>query len=209
MVMLLGMIVTVAIAGGGLLASMQASAVNMVYHGGPTVTNAEVSVVFLGQPEVEPITRFVRWLVGSTYMDSLVEYRVGRGTFGRMTVVPGPLAARVTEADLRGYLPPAPRMLRLVFLPPGVEVVGHGGESGYHDYVPGLGGYAVMASADFDAVTSTTSHELAEAVTSLIPSQGWANVPLGEIGDPCAGVNRTLDGYVVQRLWLNSAGGCR
>lgn len=207
---LLGLIIALAISGCGLLLSLKAatSAVDMAYHGGPTLTHAEVSVVFLGQPEVKPITRYVRWLVNSTYMDSLVEYRVGRGTFGHVTVVPGHLAATITEADVRGYMPPAPRMLRLIFLPPGVEVVGHGGESGYHNFVPGFGGYAVMTDVNFTAVTSTTSHELAEAVTSLIPTQGWANGSLGEIGDPCAGVNRTLDGYIVQKLWLNSAKGC-
>ncbi len=67
----------------------------------------------------------------------------------------------------------------------------------YHDHIQGKIFYAVMPYANcagclgglisvFDALTSTSSHELCEAITDPIPSQGWYDDNLGEIGDICA-----------------------
>jgi hypothetical protein len=114
-------------------------------------------------------------------------------------------------------------MLYFVFLPPGVQVVQGGGASckvfcGYHDAISNSIFYAVMpypgcagclgGLADFDALTSTTSHELCEAITDPIPGQGWYDDNNGEIGDICAWQTRSLGGYTIQLEWSNKAGKC-
>ena len=113
--------------------------------------------------------------------------------------------------------------LYFVFLPPGVTVTQGGSASctvfcGYHDAINNSIFYAVMpypscagclgGIADFDALTSTTSHELCEAITDPIPGQGWYDDNNGEIGDICAWKTRTLGGYTIQLEWSNNAGSC-
>jgi len=113
--------------------------------------------------------------------------------------------------------------LYFVFLPPGVTVTqGSSGSCtvfcGYHDASNNNIFYAVMpypscagclgGIADFDALTSTTSHELCEAITDPIPGQGWYDDNNGEIGDICAWQTRTLGGYTIQLEWSNKANQC-
>jgi hypothetical protein len=43
-----------------------------------------------------------------------------------------------------------------------------------------------------DALTSTSSHELCEAITDPIPGQGWYDDANGEIGDICAWKSKKL-----------------
>ena len=59
-----------------------------------------------------------------------------------------------------------------------------------------------------DALTSTSSHELCEAITDPIPGTGWYDDANGEIGDICAWKTKTLGGYVVQLEWSNEAEAC-
>jgi hypothetical protein len=113
--------------------------------------------------------------------------------------------------------------LYFVFLPPGVTVKQGGSASckvfcGYHDAINSSIFYAVMpypgcagclgGAAAFDALTSTTSHELCEAITDPVPGQGWYDDNNGEIGDICAWQTRTLGGYTIQLEWSNSANRC-
>jgi hypothetical protein len=113
--------------------------------------------------------------------------------------------------------------LYFLFLPPGVTVTQGGSASckifcGYHDAINNSIFYAVMpypgcsgclgGAAAFDALTSTTSHELCEAITDPIPGQGWYDDNNGEIGDICAWQTRTLGGYTIQLEWSNSANRC-
>jgi len=123
-----------------------------------------------------------------------------------------------------GMLPAATlNTLYFVFLPPGVTVTQGGGAScqvfcGYHDAINNNIFYAVMpypgcagclgGNAAFDALTSTTSHELCEAITDPVPGQGWYDDNNGEIGDICAWQTRTLGGYSIQLEWSNSANRC-
>jgi hypothetical protein len=89
---------------------------------------------------------------------------------------------------------------------------------GYHNDINGQIFYAVMPYPDctgctgalsvIDALTSTTSHELCEAITDPIPGQGWYDDNNGEIGDICAWQTKQLDGYAVQLEWSNQAGRC-
>jgi hypothetical protein len=118
---------------------------------------------------------------------------------------------------------PTPNSLYVVFLPPGVAVSLGGGTScttlcGYHSDINGQIFYAVVPYPDcpgcagalsvLDALTSTASHELCEAITDPIPGQGWYDDNNGEIGDICAWQTRQLDAYAVQLEWSNRAGRC-
>jgi hypothetical protein len=123
-----------------------------------------------------------------------------------------------------GTLPAStPNTLYFLFLPPGVTVTQGGSAScqvfcGYHDAINNSIFYAVMpypscagclgGIADFDALTSTSSHELCEAITDPIPGQGWYDDNNGEIGDICAWQTRTLGGYTIQLEWSNKANRC-
>jgi hypothetical protein len=113
--------------------------------------------------------------------------------------------------------------LYFVFLPNGVTVVQGNSAScqafcGYHDSFGRNVYYAVMPYPGcsgcvgglplFDALTSTTSHELCEAITDPIPGQGWYDDNNGEIGDICAWKTRTLGNYTIQLEWSNRAGNC-
>jgi hypothetical protein len=118
---------------------------------------------------------------------------------------------------------PSANSLYFLFLPPGVQVVQGGGAScsdfcGYHDATSGNIFYAVMPYPGCpgctggltvaDALTSTTSHELCEAITDPVPGQGWYDDNNGEIGDICAWKTRILGSYTIQQEWSNNAGSC-
>jgi hypothetical protein len=118
---------------------------------------------------------------------------------------------------------PTANTLYFVYLPPGVTISLDGGTScsnfcGYHSDVNGNIFYAVMPYPDCsgctgalsatDALTSTTSHELCEAITDPIPGQGWYDDQNGEIGDICAWKTRKLGMFTVQLEWSNKAGRC-
>ena len=78
--------------------------------------------------------------------------------------------------------------------------------------------YAVMPYPDctgcagslsvLDALTSTSSHELCEAITDPVPGQGWYDDQNGEIGDICAWQTKKLGPYTAQLEWSNHAGRC-
>jgi len=118
---------------------------------------------------------------------------------------------------------PSPNTLYFVFLPPGTTVVQGGSSScqqfcGYHDAIGSRIFYAVMPFPDcagclgglaqLDALTSTTSHELCEAITDPIPGQGWYDDANGEIGDICAWKSKKLGQYAVQLEWSNQTDKC-
>ena len=114
-------------------------------------------------------------------------------------------------------------ILYFVYLPPGVSVSQGGSRScqafcGYHDQIGGQISYAVMpypgckgcagGLTPFDALTSTSSHELCEAITDPIPGQGWYDDHNGEIGDICAWKTKKIGAYTVQLEWSNKANNC-
>jgi hypothetical protein len=118
---------------------------------------------------------------------------------------------------------PSANSLYFVFLPPGVTITLDGSAScsnlcGYHSDINGGTFYAVMpypdcsgctgALAVLDALTSTSSHELCEAITDPVPGKGWYDDQNGEIGDICAWKTKQLGAYTVQLEWSNSAGKC-
>jgi hypothetical protein len=118
---------------------------------------------------------------------------------------------------------PTPNTLYFVYLPPGVRVVQGGSAScqafcGYHNDISGQIFYAAMpypgcagctgGLAAFDALTSTSSHELCEAITDPIPGQGWYDDANGEIGDICAWQTKKIGQYTVQLEWSNKSNKC-
>ena len=127
------------------------------------------------------------------------------------------------EISARTLPAPTPNTLYFVMIPPGVQVIQGGSGScqtfcGYHDATSSNIFYAVMpypgcsgctgSLAVFDALTSTTSHELCEAITDPVPGQGWYDDNNGEIGDICAWKTRSLGGYTIQLEWSNKASSC-
>jgi hypothetical protein len=116
-----------------------------------------------------------------------------------------------------------PNSLYFIYLPPGVDVDLGGQQScssfcGYHDSIGGKIYYAVMPYPGcsgcvgslqvLDALTSTSSHELCEAVTDPVPGQGWYDDTNGEIGDICAWKTKKVGPWTVQLEWSNKQGKC-
>ena len=183
---------------------------------------------------------FFGFVLTSSLMDQLAEYDVpgyaiGHGTLSGAAVVPATPPATATDADVqqlvRGQIASNPAVpqptassLYFVYLAPGVTSKMGGSAScvnycGYHDNADGLY-YAVMpypgcdgcvgGVSALDALTSTSSHELCEAITDPQPSGtlGWYDDANGEIGDICAWKTKPLGGYVVQLEWSNAKGQC-
>ena len=118
---------------------------------------------------------------------------------------------------------PAPNTLYFVYLPPGRPVAPGGTRScqafcGYHNVVLRCTlFYAVCPSrlpglhrqpGVLDALTTTSSHELCEAITDPIPGQGWYDDVNGEIGDICAWKTKKLGAWTVQLEWSNKKKAC-
>lgn len=165
---------------------------------------------------------------------SVAGQSIGHGSrTGTKVITSPPPANSVQDSDIQnliaqgiadGTLPATtPNSLYFVFLPNGVTVVQGGGAScqvfcGYHDSFAGNIYYAVMpypscsgctgGLAAIDALTSTSSHELCEAVTDPVPGQGWYDDNNGEIGDICAWKTKKLGSYMVQLEWSNQANAC-
>jgi hypothetical protein len=118
---------------------------------------------------------------------------------------------------------PTANTLYFFFLPPGTQVTMSGAASckdfcGYHEATPNNVFYAIMpypgctgcqgGLATLAALTSTSSHELCEAITDPMPGQGWYDDTHGEIGDICAWQTKQLGDYTVQVEWSNAANSC-
>ena len=156
----------------------------------------------------------------------------GRRTGTATIATPAPQSS-VTDSAIRQLLQrkiatgtvPKPKANTLYFLyvPPGVRVVMGGSAScqsfcGYHNAISSKTFYAVMPYPDcpgctgglsvLEALTSTTSHELCEAITDPIPGQGWYDDNNGEIGDICSWTTKKAGPYTVQLEWSNRANAC-
>jgi len=165
---------------------------------------------------------------------SVQDFTIGHGSrSGAITLRTSP-PTEVADADIQRLIQdeiasdpavaqPTPNSLYYVFLPPGVTAGLDGGSScvnfcGYHDHIDGKLFYAVMPYPDcggctsgmsaLDALTTSSSHELCEAITDPIPGQGWYDDQNAEIGDICAWQTKPLGGYAVQLEWSNREGRC-
>jgi hypothetical protein len=191
------------------------------------------------QSQIDAINGFYDAILQSAYLDNLAEYSVSGQTIGRgartgtATITTPEPGTSVTDAALRSFLQDAvgsslpaatANSLYAVYLPAGTVVSAGGGRScltfcGYHDSINGNLFYAVLPDPGctgclgglqpVDALTSISSHELAEAITDPVPGTGWYDDANGEIGDICAWQSETVVGYTVQKLWSNTQGACR
>jgi hypothetical protein len=166
---------------------------------------------------------------------SVPPYTIGQGKrIGTATIAKPALHHTISDSAIQHMLQqeistnaafpkPGPNVLYFVYLQPGVAVVQGGGRScqvfcGYHDAINNTIFYAVMPFANCggclgnmsaqDALTSTSSHELCEAITDPIPGQGWYDQNNGEIGDICAWQTKKIGAYMVQKEWSNKANTC-
>ena len=159
---------------------------------------------------------------------------IGHGSRVGSLHVAGAPASSVADADIQQMIQgqiasgapvpqPSASTLYFVFLPTGVTVSMDGGAScqsfcGYHNDIDSQIFYAVMPYPGcsgctgglslLDALTSTTSHELCEAITDPIPGTGWYSDQDGEIGDICAWKTKRLGSYTVQLEWSNRSQTC-
>jgi hypothetical protein len=160
---------------------------------------------------------------------------IGHGSrTGTTTITTPDVGQTVTDADIQtmiqnaianNTLPqPNANTLYFVYFPSGVVVQLDGSSScqsfcGYHDTINnGQIFYAVEPYPDcsgctggltaFEAITTTSSHELCESITDPIPGQGWYDDANGEIGDICAWKTKQVGNYTVQQEWSNQAGTC-
>ena len=181
---------------------------------------------------------FFEYVLTSSLMDQLAEYDVqdfaiGHGARTGAIAVTTAVPPSVADADIQNFVrdqiasnpavaQPGPSSLYFVFLPPNVTSELDGSSScvnfcGYHNNAGDLY-YAVMPYPDcdgclggidvFDALTSTTSHELCEAITDPIAGQSWYDDSNGEIGDICAWQTKKLGGYTLQLEWSNRQRQC-
>lgn len=161
---------------------------------------------------------------------------IGHGSFiGTMTITQPVLSHSVTDALIQQTLQqqiksnsavpkPDTNTLYFIYLAPGTAVVQGGSRScqafcGYHDTFGNGIYYAVMpfpncagclgGMSNLDALTSTSSHELCEAITDPVPGQGWYDDTHGEIGDICAWQTKKLGNYTVQLEWSNKDRRCK
>ncbi len=166
---------------------------------------------------------------------SVPSHPIGLGRFTGTTTLTTPRLGRtVTDSAIQHMLQqeistnksfprPSANVLYFVYLPPHVKVIQGGGAScqvfcGYHNDINGQILYAVMpypgctgcmgGLAPLDALTSTSSHELCEAITDAIPGQGWYDDANGEIGDICAWRTKQVGAYTVQLEWSNASNAC-
>jgi len=187
---------------------------------------------------IPKINAFFDFILTSTLVDQLSEYstsqtKIGHGRRTGTVTIAGKLASSVTDTSIQtfvnqqisaGKLPKTTaNTLYFVYMPPGIRVVMGGSASctafcGYHNAIGTKTFYAVMpypscagcvgSIAAFDALTSTSSHELCEAITDPIPGQGWYDDVNGEVGDICAWQTKKIGDYTVQLEWSNKAGAC-
>jgi hypothetical protein len=163
------------------------------------------------------------------------KYKIGHGKhIGTATITTPALGASVTDGAIQAMLQdqtakgrpipkPTANTLYFVYVQPGVRVVLGGSAScqafcGYHNAIGGKSFYAVMPHPGcngctgglsiLDALTSTSSHELCEAITDPVPGDGWYDDTNGEIGDICAWQTKKIGNYTVQLEWSNKANRC-
>lgn len=164
------------------------------------------------------------------------QQKIGHGSLiGTATITKPALKHSVTDATIQKTLQqeinsksaipkPDANTLFFVYLAPGTAVVQGGARScqafcGYHNNFGNGINYAVMpfpncagclgGLSNLDALTSTSSHELCEAITDPVPGQGWYDDTHGEIGDICAWKTKKLDNYMVQLEWSNKDNACK
>jgi hypothetical protein len=162
-------------------------------------------------------------------------YKISHGNrTGTITITAPALRTSVTDSTIqkmlqqlvsnrKGVPAPGANTLYFVYVQPGVRVVQGGAGScqafcGYHSAIREQFYYAVMpypgckgctgGLSVFDSLTSTSSHELCEAITDPVPGEGWYDDTYGEVGDICAWETKQVAGFTVQLEWSNRSKRC-
>jgi len=166
---------------------------------------------------------------------STAQFKIGHGQLIGSTVVTSPKPHKsISDTAIRSMLQhnlavdsafpqPDANTLYFVYTPPGSAIVQGGSRScqafcGYDESIGWQLFYAAMPFPNCNgclgglqieqALTSTSSHELCEAITDPIPGQGWYDDVHGEIGDICAWQTKTVGQWTVQLEWSNKANKC-
>jgi hypothetical protein len=155
--------------------------------------------------------------------------RIGTATITtpalRTSVTDGAIQSMLQQQTAKGkpFPQPTANTLYFIYVQPGVRVVLGGSAScqafcGYHSAIGSKTFYAVMPYPScngctgglsvLDALTSTSSHELCEAITDPIPGRAWYDDANGEIGDLCGWQTKKSGTYTVQLEWSNTANRC-
>lgn len=189
-------------------------------------------------PTMTSLVTFLHWLPTSPLIAQLAEYSVPEQTIGNgdstaPAVLLDVLPPLLTDADIQamleakiadGTIPvPTPQTLYVILVEPGVAVSAFGSKScnsfcGYHEMTPTGVYYAVLpypgcpgclgSLTAIQALTSTISHEICEAITDAKPGAGWVAQGGAEIGDLCAWSVKSLDGWTIQKEFSNASHSC-
>ncbi len=166
---------------------------------------------------------------------NVAKYKIAHGKRTGTTILTSPALGKSVQdsaiqtmlqneiASNKAFPQPSANTLYFIYFPPDVKVIQGGAGSctsfcGYHNDVNGEIFYAAMpypgcsgcigSLQPIDALTSTSSHELCEAITDPIPGEGWYDDTNGEIGDICAWQTKKIGSYTVQLEWSNKANKC-
>ena len=200
---------------------------------GPYLTAVQVVPIFWGSawadsskpnPTWLDVTTAIINLMSGPYMDGLNQYggiqpgsvKIVSGTRYSNTEPPNPFTddkihTFISDLFQAGLLPDPStgQFLYVVFMPPGVSWT-PGGLSGDHSpfQLNGVQAYcAWIGHGDLDGITTTFSHELAEACSD--PGNGSGIVIEGsEIADWCGSYTAKLNGVEVQAYWSLSDHAC-
>jgi hypothetical protein len=199
---------------------------------GPAWHGAQAALV----PQLNQFFDFILTspLIAELHQYSVPGFPIGNGhRIGTTTITAPALGNSVSDSTIQHVLQqllatnavphPTTNTLYFFYIQPGVRVVMGGSAScqafcGYHSDLAGHIFYAVMpfpgcagctgGLSVFDALTSTSSHELCEAITDPVPGSGWYDNNFGEIGDICAWKTKKIGQYTVQLEWSNAANNC-
>ncbi|MEO6573471.1 MAG: hypothetical protein ABIP89_06510 [Polyangiaceae bacterium] len=222
-----------------------------LWSGGDLLQNPTiVTISFPGDDLVDAIEDFVSSFGCTPYWQAVVgEYGVHEAIAGRPVRLTEAAPGKIDDSAIQVWLanklekhdpafdPPTPDSLYAIYYPAETVITEGGAQScqqfgGYHNNLVLSDGtrvaYAVMprcssfdSLSGIDALTGTSSHEFAEAVTDPYPSDApayqspdddhfiWGVLIGGEVGDLCVNVNERAFfspvGYpfFVQRTWSN------
>ncbi len=200
---------------------------------GPYLTAVQVVPIFWGSawadssnpnPTWLDVTTAIINLLAGPFMDGLNQYsgiqpgsvKIASGTRYPNTEPPNPFTddkihTFITDLFQAGLLPDPStgQFLYVVFMPPGVSYT-PGGFSGDHTVfqLNGVTAYcAFIGHGDLDGITTTFSHELAEACSDPGGGSG-ITIDNSEIADFCGSYTAKLNGVAVQGYWSLSARAC-
>jgi len=204
------------------------------FGGNPTIMDARVALIFYGSawndltlsPNCLDIQSAVKTIFGTPYTSQLIDYQCNGAFMNTLwnrivTNPPGnpfdPSDAGSVANDLidnfYSTLPHDRPNFYAIFLPPGVSSQ-EAGVSGAHSN-DGSTYYSWQLYGSLDAITTTFSHELVEAMTDpdgngwqVDPRDSGPNSSWHEIADICKGTSKRVNGVLVASYFSTSFNAC-